>query len=771
MTKQKIIRTEISEDKSFYSDVCIICALSEEANNFIKIVGDNEGVEFKKDFTTNNREFRTTVIKNNVGQPLQVNLFWPPAYGPVEASLLLNSVLNEFQPRFIAMVGICAGDKRKVKLGDLLIASKAFTYDAGKYTTAPDGTPEHLYDTDTEHPDKNILQYVRMFTEWKEKLVVYARPISKRQQKDWILNKLLNCLNNSFDEIELAALNANAPNWRQILNELQTSQNPYIDEARKLIDISMVKRLFYGPENFPYLDPKEPHTHIAPIASGSAVREDVPFREICTPVRGTKAIDMESYPFYRSVADYPGIRSLLVKGVCDYADREKDDTYHKYAAKLSSAYVLYFIKEYVNRNLMPRFMFKSSKVALKKEEKIITKTNKTFDIEKIKSTNAISDVDNKTSSFYDIFPFSDESNNSDINQVKSLLVEARNSKSSISAKRLLKKAQMLCSNLKEQKISIYHYLNTEILSELAYESDKPSNKSKYWVECIKESFTSSEFLSDLRYDIYFSRKIIDYIQDPNTCIMKNDANALFSNIKNKIDLHTDRAAPLDKARLLSAKSAIIRHAASFQTTHIQQNKFADESLRCATRSIGEYADHWSPYLELGLSFWYRSIFDRKDDEYNRRLMQCENYLWESVCLSPNIYNLLSICSFYRKTYQALPFLDCYSLYQKKEYNKRRYLRNSATFSEIILQLWYSGYPKEITGEYFNEAESLLEKAISYQCNEARHIIDLAFIKADRGQVEVGNKILEKIHNLHNSGDWSDIATEIIGRSVYRDTFS
>ena len=758
--QQAIIETDIFEDKSTYSDICIICALSEEADNFIKFVSYSEGVEFNKDFSKNNREFRKTIIKNNAGESLQLNIFWPPSYGPVEASLLMNSVLEEFQPRFIAMVGICAGDKRKVKLGDLIIASKAFVYDAGKYRTAPDGTIEHLYDTDTEHPDKNILQYARMFTDWKEELVNFDRPISIRQQRDWLLNRLLNCPKNSFDEIELSELNTNAPSWRQLLHDLQKSPKPYIDESRRLIDVSMVKDLFYGSQIFPYLDPKHPHAHIAPIASGSAVREDNPFKEICTPVRGTKAIDMESYPFYRSVADYPGVRSLLVKGVCDYADREKDDTYHEYAAKLSSAYTLNFVKEYVNRILMPRFKFKSSKLVFKEENKKYSISNQTFGIERIKSTNEIDSADRSFLNFYDVLPFGDEKDDSNISHLKSLLAEARNSKSSKSAKNLLTKAKILCGNLRNQKNSIFHYFNTEILSELSCESDKPSEKSSYWLECIKESFKSSEFLSDYRYDIYFSRKIIDYIQDPNTCIMKNDANTLFSNIKNKIDNHISLTDSLEKAQLLSTKSAIMRYASGFQTTRIQQIKLADESVRCATRSLEEYSDHWSPYLELGLSLWYRSIFDKKDYEYNRRLMQCENYFWESVCLSPNIYNLMSLCSFYRKTYQALPFLECYSLYQKKEYSKRRYLRNSDSFSEIILQLWYSGYPTEITWQYFDEAEYLLEKAISYQCSEARHIINLAFIKAARGQVEVGNKFLEKIHNLPTSGDWTEIATEI-----------
>ena len=78
------------------------------------------------------------------------------------------------------------------------------------------------------------------------------------------------------------------------------------------------------------------------------------------PVRNALAIDVEGATFYRTVAEFPGVRSLLVKGVSDYADAEKDDSYHKYAAMVSATYVLGFIKEYVTLERMPRISVISS---------------------------------------------------------------------------------------------------------------------------------------------------------------------------------------------------------------------------------------------------------------------------------------------------------------------------------------------------------------------------------------------------------------------------
>ena len=37
------------------------------------------------------------------------------------------------------MTGICAGDRKKVKLGDLIIAECAYLYEEGKVISRPDG--------------------------------------------------------------------------------------------------------------------------------------------------------------------------------------------------------------------------------------------------------------------------------------------------------------------------------------------------------------------------------------------------------------------------------------------------------------------------------------------------------------------------------------------------------------------------------------------------------------------------------------------------------
>jgi nucleoside phosphorylase len=79
--------------------------------------------------------------------------------------------------------------------------------------------------------------------------------------------------------------------------------------------------------------------HIKAMASGSAVRADHPFEEVRVPVRGTVAIDMEGAAFGLVMSRHPLIPWLVVKGVCDYADRAKSDAYHDYATRSPPGWV------------------------------------------------------------------------------------------------------------------------------------------------------------------------------------------------------------------------------------------------------------------------------------------------------------------------------------------------------------------------------------------------------------------------------------------------
>jgi nucleoside phosphorylase len=335
-------------------DVCVVCAMGEEVEAFIREAARLYKIDFNPVVgSRTRRDYRYTTIQNNLGESLIIYVTWPPKYGPEETSLHLKAALDELQPRFAAMTGICAGNREKTSLGDIIVAERAFRYNAGKIILDPQGQKQQEFDTNTYGPDANTLQFAHMFDAWEPALAGLKRHASKRQQRDWLLSTLLQDSTPCVDDIPLRALQQHARDWRMIVQELKRGTDPYLNDDGSLRDKAQVRRLSRTTD-FPYKDPKLPRRYIVPMASGSAVRSDNPFEDIRTPVRGTIAIDMEGATFYRTVMEFPGTRSLLVKGVSDYADPDKDDSYHQYAAAASSAYMLRFITEYVNSERLPK---------------------------------------------------------------------------------------------------------------------------------------------------------------------------------------------------------------------------------------------------------------------------------------------------------------------------------------------------------------------------------------------------------------------------------
>jgi len=267
-------------------DVCIVCALYEEAKAVINEFSTRCNVTFTQEFTGLDRyEYQYASILNKRGEHLTVLVTWLSESGPTQTGLDLKPFLHEFHPRFVAMTGFCAGYKRKVKWGDLIVAQYAYFYEAGKIEVDREGLLRHLQEMKAAAPTSQVHQYTKGCGGWKE-------PVKK-----------MKC--------------------DRLKRELKETE--------------------------------EPHCVIAPMASGMAVRQDDPFPWLREHYdRNTVGLDMEAATFYQALRAFPHIPGLVVKGVCDYANMRKNDTYHDYAARASAIYLLSFIQEYVTEETMPR---------------------------------------------------------------------------------------------------------------------------------------------------------------------------------------------------------------------------------------------------------------------------------------------------------------------------------------------------------------------------------------------------------------------------------
>ncbi len=267
-------------------DVCIVCALPEEARAFLEVVRQQcESAIEERSSPRYQYSYRFTTIKNNKDESLTLHISWLPRYGPQEMTLHLSLILEECQPRIAIMTGICAGDAQHVQLGDLVVAERTFTYDNGKFTLDKRGRRVHEPDTITYQINANILQFLGLFDDWKPHIMRLRRPQPPPESR--LKRHSIRC-------------------------------------------------------------------YIKAMASSNAVRADNPFEDVRAPVRGTVATDMEGAAFGLVMSRHPLIPWLVVKGICDYADRDKNDAYHDYSARVSALYALSFIRAYVTNERLPR---------------------------------------------------------------------------------------------------------------------------------------------------------------------------------------------------------------------------------------------------------------------------------------------------------------------------------------------------------------------------------------------------------------------------------
>jgi hypothetical protein len=237
-------------------------------------------------------------------------------------------------------------------LGDIIVAERTFSYTPGKVERDERGRSVLLRDTTTWQLQPALLHSARMFESWQNavKNIEVERPLSHRQQRDWLLDTLLHTEHHNLLLLNEQERQRYAPDWKLIWRQLSKVPLPYLTAEGLLTE--RAAELRYGTE-FPYVDQQQPHVHIVPVATGDQIRADNPFEQIRMPVRTTIALDMEGAAFYRAMADHVDIPALFVKGICDYADSEQDNSFHLYACAVSAAYMLSFIRTFVTTTRFP----------------------------------------------------------------------------------------------------------------------------------------------------------------------------------------------------------------------------------------------------------------------------------------------------------------------------------------------------------------------------------------------------------------------------------
>lgn len=189
--------------------------------------------------------------------------------GMAASSAIATKLAIKFQPRILAMTGICAGVKTKTGLGDVIIGSPTWDWGSGKHAV--------------EHDGSEVFK------------------LSPKQ---------------SDLAVELEVL---------------------CDEISRSIEFKRSVRAGWSGD----IPSGEFRCHIGPMASGaSVIANSSVAEEISRQNRDLIGIEMEAFAVMVA-AEYATTNPLLsiaIKSVCDFADKEKQDGWQKYAAYTSARF-------------------------------------------------------------------------------------------------------------------------------------------------------------------------------------------------------------------------------------------------------------------------------------------------------------------------------------------------------------------------------------------------------------------------------------------------
>jgi len=335
----------------------------------------------------------TNSISSGSDKQITIILSHPTNQGSLFSFELTKSLLDHFKPCLAFFTGTCAGMKDHTNLGDLAVALMAFDYSQGIQTNSG-----MKYALQTYQPAKNFITFTQTVMamkkndDWKKHPQVKSNNPSARFKQQWFLRCLYeleqyknNNNNNNNNN------NSESKKWLEIHN-VETDRHPsnitgvknmigdqhsiqcLIEEFLQSKDITLAnnKELVVSHQrrveiqhsiaifrDYPLAD-KTPNSsdnlkvHWTTFGSGPTVRSDdvemngrkvsKVFAECQQINANTRAVDMEAAGFYQAVNDFHNTNCLVVKGISNHADSEKDDSFKEFGMQLAASYILKVIQ-------------------------------------------------------------------------------------------------------------------------------------------------------------------------------------------------------------------------------------------------------------------------------------------------------------------------------------------------------------------------------------------------------------------------------------------
>jgi WD40 repeat protein/nucleoside phosphorylase len=326
-------------------DVLVITALDEELEALRRVTGDQS---WRLDYSRNNWSYYRRSINCEGRRTLHVAAACPGKTGSISAATLAAQLITELDPGYLAMCGICAGWRKHVFLGDIIVAERVYQYNTGNHTGG-----RHFQDINTYNlkpPWRSKVQdFARGFR--PEPTLRNRRPISKHTQVQWILRTLFE------HEQGRGQPPASHPDRRRLLtndeyaeriHELEHKGYIQSDSKLKLTDVGLTE-CWRSIARYPDGPPSDPEfaVHFAPIATCAEVQRNRDlFVQLSEHVSSTLGAEMEAAAI-GYVSHHMNVPSMIVKCVSDYGDEEKDDRYRKFACEASAQFLFAFLSKHV----------------------------------------------------------------------------------------------------------------------------------------------------------------------------------------------------------------------------------------------------------------------------------------------------------------------------------------------------------------------------------------------------------------------------------------
>jgi len=317
------------------ADIVIITALASEHEAVCEAL-DAIGVSLEPEEQSSALPYLAGKLPISKGY-LSICLARPTRMGATATAPVAAALAQHLRPRCLAMCGVCAGNPSDVALGDVIIAECVYSYDEGKKTV--DGF-------EGDHRQIPLAdKWLRIAQDLTPKMLPTYGAASKDDAQIWLLEQLNNGGNPRIHPARTRYLGGKK--WARVIKELE--HNKLVRRTGK--DFIITAKGRNAVEQAQAYDLDSPSTlpfaiQVGPIASGSVVVKDGLTWDMLKSlgVRTVLGLEMEASSIAQVAQRLEVPNWVVVKGVMDYANPNKDDRIKNFAARASADVLLHFLQ-------------------------------------------------------------------------------------------------------------------------------------------------------------------------------------------------------------------------------------------------------------------------------------------------------------------------------------------------------------------------------------------------------------------------------------------